>query len=87
MNHSLPSKFIEAINGCNDVQLDLAFACLKYREIGILRKAKCFAIIFDTNEMDLIESLPKATDGRILDKPSRTMIHDALIERANEQGN
>jgi len=35
----------------------------------------------DTDEADFIESLPKASDGRILDKPSRSIICDTLIER------
>lgn len=69
---------------CSDVQLDEAFAVLKYREIGILRKVKCFADIFRSNENDLVDSLPKAGDGRILDKPSRDVIHELLIKRTKK---
>jgi len=78
----LSTDFRAKVDNCDDVQLDLAFALLKYKEIGILRKAKCFAFIFGADEYELIESLPKATDGRILDKSSRTSIHDVLLERA-----
>ena len=70
-----------AILACNDTQLDLGFAILKYREIGIARKAKCFAEIFKVNEQNLLDSLPKAADDRILDKASRKVIHGFLFER------
>jgi len=52
---------------------------------------KCFALVFFSTkppdfaekEMELVDSLPKASDGRILDKPSRNAICDLLIERAS----
>lgn len=92
---TLSRKFLKAVSNCDEVQLDLAFAALKYRELGILRKIRCFAFIFFAqkpdsfarDEAELIESMPATTDGRVLDKPSRTLVHDALIERVkNGQG-
>ena len=74
-----------AIAKCNPTQLDLGFACLKYREMGILRKAQGFAHIFGVKVTEIINDLPKTEDGRILDKPSRHLIHDILLEKAKEE--
>jgi len=86
MKHKLPKKVITAIKGCSEAQLDAMFGMLKYREVGILRKISAFAVILHLSEeekSELIDSLPKASDGRILDKPSRNAICDLLIERAS----
>jgi len=79
----LPKTFLDAIADSHDVQLDTAFAVLRDIKNGILRKARCFAFIFQTDENELVDSLPKTDDGRILDKPSRSMFCDALVDRQN----
>jgi hypothetical protein len=82
--NTLPTELLNAITEADEAKLDSAFAVLKYREIGILRKARCWALIFGVDENDLLDSLPKASDSRILDKISRTMVHEELIKRANQ---
>ncbi len=59
------------------------WAVLKYKEIGILKKAQSMAAILDINEEDFVMSLPQNDEGRILDKPSRYLIHDILIKYSN----
>jgi hypothetical protein len=83
MEHQLPNSFLDAVAGCSDTQLDTAFAVLRDMKNGILRKSKCFALIFQTSEDELIDSLPKTDDGRILDKISRNMFCAVLVDRQN----
>ena len=81
MKYVLLRDFIEAVYSADKVDVDCAWAVLKYREFGILRKARCLARIFGTDEFVLIESLPKDEHGRILDKPSRDLFNDLLVSR------
>lgn len=74
----------EAIKTADDVEVDTAWSILKYKEIGIKRKLLCMALVFGLEESDLIDVAPKDTDGRILDKATRTEIHDSLIKRSKE---
>ena len=69
------------ILNCDESQLDLAFAILKYKEIGIVRKIKCWAKIFDMDGNELVDSFPKSIDNRVLDKTSRKIVHNYLMER------
>ena len=77
-------EFETAVERCNNAQLDGAFAVLKYRQIGILRKVKSIAEIFNVDALHLIEALPTTTDGRLLDSPSRALICVALEKRHKE---
>lgn len=61
-------------------QIDILWAILKYKEIGIYRKVKCMATALNLNLEDLVTLLPKDVEGRILDYKSRHMIHDSLIK-------
>ncbi len=61
--------------------LDALWAILKYKEIGILRKVKCMAYVLNVSPDELINQLPQ-DEGRLLDKPARTEIHEHLIARS-----
>ena len=61
-------------------QIDILWAILKYKEIGIYRKVKCMCAVLDSDLEAAVNLLPKDQDGRILDYKSRHMIHDILIK-------
>lgn len=69
----------QAINNANDVQVDGAWAILKYKEIGIYRKVACISELLNINFRTVVDELPQDEDGRILDYKTRHIIHDALI--------
>lgn len=71
------------INQIDDTGLDALWAILKYKEIGILRKVKCMAYILNVSADELINQLPQ-DEGRLLDKPTRTQIHEHLIARSKK---
>ena len=61
-------------------QIDILWAILKYKEIGIYRKVKCMCVVLGSDLESAVSLLPKDQDGRILDYKSRHMIHDILIK-------
>ena len=61
-------------------QIDILWAILKYKEIGIYRKVKCMCVVLGSDLEGAVSLLPKDQDGRILDYKSRHMIHDILIK-------
>jgi hypothetical protein len=73
-----------AIKEADSVIIDGCWMCLKYRQAGIYRKLQVFALILDLDEDSVIEEAPKDESGRVLDKETRTIIHDALIIRSKE---
>lgn len=86
MNNSfqLSQSFLDAVKNCNKAQKDALFGILKYRDIGILRKTHAFAEILNLSKQettDLIESLPKTSDGRVLDLATRTALCEALTNK------
>lgn len=80
MESSLLKNLIDQID---DTGLDALWAILKYKEIGILRKVKCMAYILNVSADELINQLPQ-DEGRLLDKPTRTQIHEHLIARSKK---
>jgi hypothetical protein len=84
MKNTLTAEFKILVSECSEAQLDAAFAVLKYREIGILRKAKSLAAIFQTDSDTITDGLPKV-DGRVLDEVSRAMICDLLIAKSRSE--
>ena len=76
-------KIEQKILECSEEQLDTAFAVLKYPQIGILRKIKCISLIFGVDFGDLIDTLPKSNDDRILSKKTKAIIRDLLMKRVN----
>lgn len=70
----------KAIEKSEPEQIDLCWAILKYKEIGVLRKIKALCSAFKLNLEQVISELPKDENGRIIDWTTRHMIHDSLIK-------
>ena len=75
------NKLITIVKKTNDVEADAIWAILKYKNIGILRKVMCICKVLGLEPQDVLDTLPKDENGRYLDKPTRRLIHDALILR------
>jgi len=73
-----------AINNCDGVDLDMAFLILQSRKHGIRRKIRCFARVFHVKEDILLDSFPKSSENRLLDKKSREIIYKLLIQRMSK---
>lgn len=65
------------------VELDIAFALLKYKEIGIYRKIEALCLSFNLDFDEVLKGLPQE-EGRLLDWETRHFIHHYMIKRANE---
>ena len=78
-NEVTSSTLVNAINNASEVQIDGAWAILKYKEIGIYRKVACLTELLDTNFDEVVNQLPQDEVGRLLDYKTRHLIHDALI--------
>jgi hypothetical protein len=77
-------KLFQIVKKTDDVEADAIWAILKYRNIGILRKVMCICKVLKVEHEDILPSLPKDENGRHLDKPTRKLIHDALIIRQSK---
>ncbi len=77
----MKDKLITIVKKTNDVEADAIWAILKYKNIGILRKVMCICRVLNLEPQDVLGTLPKDENGRFLDKPTRKLIHDALILR------
>lgn len=77
----MKNKLITIVKKTNDVEADAIWAILRYKNIGILRKVMCICRVLNLEPQDVLETLPKDENGRFLDKPTRKLIHDALILR------
>lgn len=77
-------KLIQIVKKTNDVEADAIWAILKYKNIGILRKVMCICRVLNLDHKEILSSLPKDENGRYLDKPTRKLIHDALIIRQSK---
>jgi len=71
---------IEAIESANLDVVDGLWAILKYREIGIFRKLSAMSAILGVDKDIVMSEAEKDNEGRILDKPTRKLIHDTLLE-------
>lgn len=74
------SKLENIISKATADQIDILWAILKYKEIGIYRKVKCMCAVLGADLEAAVNLLPKDQEGRILDYKSRHMIHDVLIK-------
>ena len=75
-----PSMLVSAIESANSEQLDTLWSILKYKEIGIFRKVKCMTHVLGLDFTQILDTLPKDDEGRVLDYKTRHMIHDILIK-------
>ena len=76
---------LKEIRVANFGQRDALWAILKYKNIGIFRKVSAMCAVFNLNFNEIIDDMPQDDDGRIYDKKTRLIIHDALME-ADERG-
>ena len=76
---SLDELFFKSISEANGMQLDILWALLKYRNIGIYRKVACMCEVLGIEFEDIVEYLPNE-NGRVLDKATRKLIHENLVE-------
>lgn len=77
------NPLVEKLEEANMVELDIAFALLKYKEIGIYRKIQALCLSFNLDVDKVLKGLPQE-EGRILDWETRHFIHHYMIKRANE---
>lgn len=78
---------IAAVEDADSVEIDCAWCVLRDFKIGILKKVKCWALIFALDEDQVIAEAPKDENGRILDKQTRTIFHDSLLKVSQKQNN
>ena len=76
----MSNTIAKAIEKSRPEQIDLCWAILKYKEIGVLRKIKALCSAFGLNLEQVISELAKDENGRIIDWETRHMIHDSLIK-------
>lgn len=79
-NQDSTNKLEALISKASAEQIDILWAILKYKEIGIFRKVKCMSAALGLDSNNFTSILPKDNDGRILDYKSRHLIHDVLIK-------
>jgi hypothetical protein len=69
-----------AIETAKPEQIDLCWAVLKYKEIGVYRKVKSLCAAFNLPFEKVVSELPQEEDGRVIDWETRHFIHDSLIK-------
>jgi len=73
----------DKLSNASEIELDVAFALLKYKEIGIYRKIKGLCLAFGLNFDNVVKTLPQE-NGRLLDRETRHYIHDFMLARAKQ---
>jgi len=73
------NELLNSIKNASSVQVDASWAILKYKEIGIYRKVACLSSLFNLEFESVLDTLPKDSEGRLLDYKTRHLIHDALL--------
>lgn len=76
----MSNTLAKAIEKSKPEQIDLCWAILKYKEIGVLRKIKALCSAFCLDLEQVVSELPKDENGRIIDWSTRHMIHDSLMQ-------
>lgn len=75
------NELYNKIEQANEAQIDALWSILKYREIGILRKIKSMCVVLDADFDEVIEEgVPTDESGRVIDKATRSHIHEVLIK-------
>jgi len=84
MTKNTVAKTLEdALSHASETELDVAFALLKYKEIGIYRKIKCLCLALQLDFDEVVKNLPNE-NGRLLDRETRHYIHDYMLARAKQ---
>lgn len=72
---------LKAIEESEDgIEIDTLFCILRDKKIGIKRKLLAFALVLGLEDSEILDSAPKDSVGRILDKESRGIICESLIK-------
>jgi uncharacterized protein YkvS len=74
------NTLMTAIQKATPEQVDALWSILKYKEIGIFRKIKSMSVVLNLNFNEIFETLPKDEKGRVIDRKTRHLIHDVLID-------
>jgi len=74
------NTLLNKIRYANFGERDALWAILKYKNIGIFRKISAMCAVFNLNLDKVIENMPQDDEGRIYDKKTRIIIHNALME-------
>ena len=61
------NPLVAKLTNASETELDVAFALLKYKEIGIYRKIKGLCLAFGLNFEEVVKGLPQE-NGRLLDR-------------------
>lgn len=69
-----------AIRNSNIETINTLWALLKYRELGILKKINCMAQVLGIDSQEFLRHMVLDEDGRVIDRASRSLIHDILIK-------
>jgi hypothetical protein len=75
----MSKQLANAIEEATPEQIDLCWAVLKYKEIGVFRKVKSLCSAFRLDFDEVINELPQV-DGRVVDRETRHLIHETLIK-------
>jgi hypothetical protein len=75
----MSKQLANAIEEATPEQIDLCWAVLKYKEIGVFRKVKSLCSAFGLDFDRVINELPQV-DGRVVDRETRHLIHETLIK-------
>ena len=76
---------VSAIEQADVVEINTLWAVLKYKELGIFKKLKSMALILDVNFEEVLKDVPRDEEERVLDKKTRHLIHDVLIEVSQKE--
>ena len=77
------NPLVAKLTNASETELDVAFALLKYKEIGIYRKIKGLCLAFGLDFEEVVKGLPQE-NGRLLDRETRHYIHDFMFARAKQ---
>jgi len=75
----MSKQLANAIGEATPEQIDLCWAILKYKEIGVFRKVKSLCSAFGLDFDEVVNELPQV-DGRVVDRETRHLIHETLIK-------
>ena len=75
----MSKQLANAIEEASPEQIDLCWAVLKYKEIGVFRKVKSLCSAFGLDFDEVVDELPQV-DGRVVDRETRHLIHETLIK-------
>lgn len=77
-------NLLQKISKANPAQLDGSWAILK-SDLGILRKVAAICQLFSLDISEILDKLPRDDENRILDRKTREIIHEKLLEKSKQK--